>query len=115
MRLTLDSSETLEEALRVVGALYGVTLTVTSSTAETSAATPKGTARPRRPAAGKPRKRSAGARSSARRPRQRSGVAAERASNNADIRAWARATGLAVNNRGKVPAAVITAYRDAHK
>lgn len=34
---------------------------------------------------------------------------------NQDIREWARTVGLEVSDRGKIPTAVVEAYRDAHK
>ena len=33
---------------------------------------------------------------------------------NAELRSWARANGQTLNDRGRVPAAVIAAYRQAH-
>ena len=34
--------------------------------------------------------------------------------NPAEVRAWARAQGMQVNDRGRVPASVLEAYREAH-
>lgn len=120
--LTLDSSEPLEDALRVVGALYGVKLVVAREDSESqrpveSTRPKRRTQRPRtgrssiRPgevatgdavvgsAAGGGNEDSTG---SAKEPR------------NAEMRAWARENGMKVSGRGKLPASVIAAYRDAH-
>lgn len=47
------------------------------------------------------------------RPRSTSGGSGRRV-DNAAIREWARSTGLAVNERGRIPAPVISAYDAAH-
>ncbi len=109
MKISIDSQEPLEDVLRVVGAAYGVTLTIghaESTTEET-------------PTSARPRGRS-------RRPRQ-SNTASRAGSNgrgksakdlakvsNADLRSWAREKGHTVSDRGRVPAAVIAAYREAN-
>lgn len=108
VKLTVDSSEPLEDALRVLGALYGVTLVVSSEV--------PGARRPARHGTVKGRKRSAGA-------RRRPGAAAVDAgagesagsASSAEVRAWARRTGLSVSDRGRVPASVLKEYRDAHR
>ena len=119
MKLTVDSSEPLEDAIRVVGALYGVTLVVARDGLEGSKPTQLGSRRPKQ-------------RSATTKPRGRAGVAAHAESrkaqtttagsagsagapSSADIRSWARHTGLSVRGRGRVPASVLTAYQDAHK
>lgn len=121
MKLTLDSSEPLEDAIRVVGSLYGVTLTVSqvletdarSISSEATAASDSGpeTRKSRRPSPKASRTAAAGARAgrSARKSRRDSN-----SNSNTDIRAWARENGFKVSDRGRVPAAVMTAYRDAH-
>lgn len=82
MQITIDTSERLDDVLRVVGAAYGVTLTSSRATVGGRAA--HGAAR-----AGAAR------------------------SDTADIRAWARAHGHAVKDRGRIPAEVIAKYRSA--
>jgi hypothetical protein len=85
VKLTLKSSEPIENAMRVVGALYGVTLMVA----------------PEKPESEQPLESPGPARSL--------GLAS-----NAEVRSWARANGLTVNERGRIPASVQAAYRDAH-
>lgn len=48
------------------------------------------------------------------RTRSSSGGGAGRRVDNAAIREWARSTGLTVNERGRIPAPVISAYDAAH-
>ncbi len=93
--MTIDSSEPLEDALRVLSAVYQVTLTVGSS------------AEPRRGAtvARKPR-------GNARR-RKRGRTQVEPVSN-AELRSWAREQGYTVADRGRLPREVVQAYQGAH-
>jgi hypothetical protein len=116
VKLTVDSSEPLQDTLRVLGALYGVTLVV-------SPATENG-ARPAAQAATKGSKRSV-----ARARRSRELVSESRAAKskrmnaetsvgpvtNADVRAWARETCITVRDRGRVPSSVVDAYRQSHQ
>jgi len=121
LKLTIDSAESLEDTLRVVGALYNVTLEVSpNGTAgqgssrgtrrETSAS-----ARPTRGARGSGPGRSAkggaGKKATGRRARTRSGVDGQVSI--ATVRSWARENGYTVADRGRVPSEVVTAYRDA--
>lgn len=103
MRISIDSSESLEDVIRVVGALYGVTL---------SAATPE--------AAGHITHDTSGSRSRARRasgtttpkkapPKRRAGNSRQRVSN-AAVRSWARQNGYTISDRGRIPATVVEAY-----
>jgi hypothetical protein len=96
VKLTLDSSEPLEDAMRVLGALYGVKLVIDTD--------------------GQAADRRNDNRSSRIRRTRRRSIPAQRAvrSNNAEIRTWARHHGLSVNDRGRIPATVKAAYRDAH-
>jgi phage tail tape-measure protein len=102
LKLTVDSNEPLEDAMRVVGALYGVTLVVSNEGVRAS--------EPTRQRAHKPRQRSTGAK-----PRKLARVESAVDPNNADVRSWARRTGLTVSGRGRVPASVMAAYRSAHQ
>ncbi len=116
MKLTVDSSEPLEDALRVVGALYGVTLTVSDDgLPAVKQDRVRATARKRRSATTKlPRRASApdtGAGTSA--TARSAGPAG--APSNKDVRSWARRKGLNVSERGRVPASLMTAYQDAHQ
>ena len=95
LRLTVDSSEPLEDAIRVLGALYGVTLVVSNEGPGAPTSTQQLKPRAKRVAT-KPQTRAAGTAS------------------NAEVRSWARHAGLAVSDRGRLPASVMTAYRSAH-
>ena len=95
MKVTLYSSDPLEDALRVVGALYGVSLQVG---APDGASTPA--ARPRA------RGRSAAAVTA---PRKRAARAAV-STPTADLRRWAKEAGYQVNDRGPLPADVVAAH-----
>src|SRR4051812_32567107 len=103
LKLTVDSSEPLEDALRVVGALYGVTLVVSQDAGAASPRTEAPTAKPKKRSLGaKPRTRK-GSATTGSGSRTRSAGSAGVAST-ADVRSWARHTGLAVSSRGRVPA-----------
>jgi len=122
VKLTVDSSEPLEDAMRVLGALYGVQLVVASlgqdvpgnEPAASKPAEKSRTVAKKRPATRKTRP--APARDAVapkqRAPRRVSGSAGSPSA--ADVRSWARESGMTVSDRGRVPASVITAYRNAH-
>jgi hypothetical protein len=123
MKVTIDSSEPLEHAVRVLGAMYDVTLSVAtepSSPAATSKPANKaGTTRvPKRARAAK----STAAAVSTKRPLRGSKTTAKTAKtaaaqgvSSSELRSWARSNGYEVGSYGRVPAAVATAYREAHK
>lgn len=94
MKVTLDSAESLQDALRVVGALYDVQLVVSDATDDT----------PRRSSSPAVATKATGRRS--RKPAP--------AVTTSELRAWARSTGLDVNERGPVPASVREAYDAAN-
>lgn len=115
MKVTIDSSEPLENAIRVLGAMYDVTLSVASQPsgpAPTSRSTGKADSSPasNRAAASK----TAPARASTRRTRRASKTPATVVSAS-DLRSWARANGYDVRSYGRVPVAVAKAYREAHQ
>jgi len=122
LKLTLDSSEPLEDAMRVVGALYGVTLVLPTDDQDASTparkqasktTTSKRTAR-RKPSAAKATRPVAPASDvDAAQTKQRTARVSAGSPSNADIRSWARENGLTVSDRGRVPASVATAYRNA--
>jgi hypothetical protein len=120
VKLTVDSSEPLEDAMRVLGALYGVTLVVASdgsdvAGAEQDARKPADKRAGRRPAAA--RKTRPAARASdavARKPKQGTAARLAGSPSSAEVRSWARDNGMTVSDRGRVPASVMTAYRNAH-
>lgn len=119
MQLTIDSDTTLDVALRLVGAFYDVEISVAAagdaatdiSPAETPTRRPRGrsSAPGRRASAGRTGRRTR--KPAGPRPRK---MAASRGSATADIRSWAQANGHAVNSRGRIPAAVVEAYRASH-
>ncbi len=102
MKVTLYSSDSLEDALRVVGALYGVSLQVGAADAAATSS-PAPATRPRS------RGRSAAAAASGTAPRKRSARAAV-STPTADLRRWAKAEGYQVNDRGPLPADVVAAH-----
>lgn len=112
MRLTVDSNEPLEDAIRVVGSLYGVTLMVSEDGREAGQPTRRST--PDKPPPSDQRRRRARVSKASSRKSATAAAGADGAASNADIRSWARHRGLAVNGRGRVPASVMTAYRQAH-
>ena len=108
VKLTVESSEPLEDAMRVLGALYRVTLVVSSEAPDARMPAQKSTVKRRkRAAATKPRTRARAVDTDA-------GESAG-SSSSAEVRAWARRTGLSVNDRGRVPASVLKEYRNAHQ
>jgi hypothetical protein len=118
VKLTVDSSEPIEDAIRVLGALYGVRLVVADSAAErprgTPAPTPRGTSAGRhKPTSQKGQ--SAGAASRVGKTRTQKVVSADGAAGRAQVRSWARANGFTLADRGRVPAAIQSAYATAHE
>jgi hypothetical protein len=115
VKLTIDSTEALEDTLRVVGALSNVTLEVSAGAGDgsRSAQAPTSTSSSSRPA------RASGARAR-RRPGRKARNAQTRATTKASgqlstaaVRSWARENGYTVADRGRVPAEVVAAYRNA--
>ena len=105
MKLTIDSSEPLEETLRVVGALYGVTLTVQpGAQVDLGAVRKNARSSPATGAAPRPTK--------TRKPARRTAKAVG-GSGNAEIRQWARDAGYSVRDRGRIPASVTAAFYEA--
>jgi len=113
--------------MRVVGALYGVTLAVSADKAEGRPSVEKKNApaaRTRRSAGSRTPTGKRGAATTA----VRTGASAEslqeaattpaglpgpEAPDNAEVRSWARQSGLTISDRGRIPASVITAYQDS--
>jgi hypothetical protein len=93
VQLTIDSAEPLEKVLAVIGALYNVEVA-------TTAAAPAARQKPRAANAARSRRATTG-------PARRASVAKP---DPASVRAWAKTTGLEVNDRGRVPANVTAAY-----
>ena len=113
-KVTIDSTEPLADAIRVIGALYDVNLAQVAATEDTPTA---GAAQdqPPKAATAAPSRRSRAETAKAPTP---SGTGRRRrapAAGSSDVRAWAVANGHAVSNRGTLPAAVKAAYAEAHK
>lgn len=104
MKISIDASDSLDDALRLVGALYGVTLRVEEEAAVPTQVTAVSSRRRTAAASGGSRRRAAASRRSG--GRRRSTTAN-------DVRQWARDNGVAVNDRGRLPASVLAAYRDS--
>ncbi|MBC7639515.1 MAG: Lsr2 family protein [Rhodoferax sp.] len=99
MKVTLYSSDPLEDALRVVGALYGVSLQAGAPDAATPpVATPVARTRSR--------SRSAAAVTAPRKRASRAAVSTP----TAELRRWAKEAGYQVNDRGPLPADVLAAH-----
>ena len=116
--------------MRVVGALYGVTLVLSKEEQDVPKPTMTKATQPTRKTASKPApsKRAAkrkpttarnarpAASSTSVEPVRSARAAAARSAghpSNAEIRSWARQNGLTVSDRGRLPASVVTAYRNA--
>jgi hypothetical protein len=121
LKLTLDSSEPLEDAMRVVGALYGVTLVVSAYEADDrpSVDQEKVAAERTKQPVGRKRAADRAARTGAS-ARVRAvdttaaGSPGPASTSNAEVRSWARERGLTISDRGRIPASVVAAYRDSH-
>jgi len=103
MKVTIDSNEPLSKALRVMGAMYNVTVVVAED--GMSARTPpvKGGPTPASP------------RANVRRARKKLAAQPANSVNNVEVRSWALENGMTVSNRGRLPEQVVAAYRDAHQ
>ena len=115
LRLSIDSTDPLEDAIRVLGAMYNVTLvTPSNNTAKKASASAKRvptatTKRGRKATTGSrtPRKKSVEA------PVIESTQAAAGRVGTAELRSWAREHGFTVSDRGRIPAAISAAYNQA--
>jgi hypothetical protein len=113
MQVTIDSRDRLEDVLRVVGSVYGVALTVASTedaapeAAQDSAAVPTPAAPVKRGT-----RRASSKETSPRRQRRERRAPAPTKADMATVRSWAREQGHDVSDRGRVPNAILEAYRD---
>jgi len=123
LKLTIDSSEPLEDAMRVLGALYGVTLVVSSddraaskpaTKSRSGSAKNEGRARRKSPGTRKTRPAAPTVGGVVAQSKQETARRSAGSPRNAEVRAWARQNGLTVSDRGRVAAPVMTAYREAH-
>jgi hypothetical protein len=108
VQLTIDSAEPLKKVLAAIGALYNVEVAapdrpVAKKATRARAAAP--TTRQKSPATHGPRSRKV-----ASRPSRRASVVKP---DPASVRAWAKANGHEVNDRGRVPANLTAAYVEA--
>jgi Lsr2 len=103
VKVTIDSSEPLSDALRVLGAMYDATVVVAEDGMSAPTPPAKGGLSPASP--------------KARVGRARKNLAAQPATsvNNVEVRSWALENGITVSNRGRLPARVVAAFRDAHQ
>jgi len=116
--------------MRVLGALYGVTLVVAPDGQDATSSARKSASTPGRKSANKPagskktvtraptvakkaRPTVPSTKTAATRPEQKTARRSTGASSNAEVRSWARRNGLTVSDRGRLPASVVTAYRNA--
>jgi len=130
LKLTLDSTEPLEDAMRVLGALYGVTLVISPAEEVGTRSASATASKPSRKSASKPASSkktgnragsaakkaqpvASSTRASKPRSKQKTPQRSVAASSNADVRSWARQNGFTVSDRGRLPASVVTAYRNA--
>ena len=114
MKVTIDSTEPLADAIRVIGALYNVNLAQVAATEDTPAAAVAQDQPPRAATATSSRR----SRAKAAKASTPSGTGHRRrapAAGSSDVRAWAVANGHTVSDRGTLPAAVKAAYAEAHK
>lgn len=113
MKVTIDSTEPLAEAIRVIGALYNVNLGEVAADADPMIIRPAQDQPPR--AARTPSRRSRAKSAKVSSPNGTGRRRRAPAAGSSDVRAWAVANGHAVSNRGTLPAAVKAAYAEAHK
>ncbi len=117
MKVTIDSSEPLDDALRVLGAVYNVQLAVTGPVlATTDTALPRATkaaAATKKPVAGASRRTTRGRHTKNTAPPS-SKAPSSKAPSSKELRAWAKANGHHVSGRGRVPSTLMDAYRSAH-
>jgi nucleoid-associated protein Lsr2 len=117
MKVTIDSTEPLADALRVIGALYNVTLAEVDQTAAPSTQASSEASSRRSGAATNGSSRGAATKKSTRRtgaPKSTRSSGTSTAASSADIRKWALDHGYAVSSRGTLPAEVKAAYAAAH-
>jgi len=100
--------------MRVLGALYGVTLVVSSDEQDASRPATKRTTRRRPSPAKEARTGVPTADAEAGKSKPETALRSAGSPSNAEVRSWARQSGLRVSDRGRVPASVMTAYRNAH-
>jgi hypothetical protein len=123
VKITLDSTEPLEDALRVLGAMYDVNLVVSREqdatkpveNVATKASTTHGRTRKRLSGSTKPRSAAVNPAAGSGRSKSRSASGGGGRPSNAEVRAWARENGLAVSDHGRLAGSVLAAYRSENR
>lgn len=100
--------------MRVLGAFYGVTLVVSNDEPDASKPAKKKSTARRRSSAGRKARTGAPAAEAVTGKSKQDNAPRSSSPSNAEVRSWARETGLTVSDRGRVPASVMTAYRNTH-
>lgn len=116
LKVTIDSSEPLEDAVRVLSAIYQVRLTVADAAAaeEIAPTEPARKAPSSRPGKSSTR-RAESTRDQASQSTRVNRNARTRTASPSELRDWARSQGLTVSDRGRVPDAIVAAYRAAQR
>ncbi len=118
MKVTIDSSEPLQDALRVIGALYDVELVVSdgtdTGTGSEEPATPSVRGKGRRGPSKKTSRSRAASRPRNTTPKKTAAAKSSAPVSTLELRSWARQNGFTVSERGRVATKVIAAYRAAH-
>lgn len=114
LKVTIDSTEPLVDALRVLGALYNVDIAEVVASDDTSPG-PAAQDRPVHAATAKASRRAPAKTSKATSEKRSTPAQRSAPVSSSDIRAWAIANGHAVRGRGTLPTAIKTAYVEAHK
>ena len=117
MKVTIDSSEPLADALRVIGALYDVTLAQIPDTPALGTPSEDSRSTTRSGATTTGSSRRAGAAKTTQRARAPKPTRSARQAatvSTSEIRRWAVANGHAVSSRGTLPGAVRAAWAVAH-
>jgi len=112
VQLTIDSTERLESVLAVLSSVYQVDLTAGARPEASNVSIPPSTVKAKKSARapGRAAESSTGSAGGSRRGRSNSQEAADPSA----VRAWAREHDVPVSVRGRIPASLRSAYRDAH-
>ena len=110
MKVTIDATDSLSDTIRVINALFDVTLAqVDGDNGRT--ATARRSAPPRKPEASASKRSTA--KVSTRPVRSNRSTSPTTPASASQIRAWARANGHVVRDRGTIPAAIRAAFEAA--
>jgi len=115
MKVTIDSSEPLADALRVIGALYDVSLSqVDEGRSVGNSGTERTSTRPKATGSGSRRRTDRKSPKPAAASKTTAAKRQTRLASSSEIRKWALAKGQTVSSRGTLPGAVKDAYAAAH-